>query len=166
MSSAPNDPPAMNAPKNIGIFAGNDLVTLPIAFLVALPVAIASGVAVFAVTDVLTGNRLNEDVVSALTLFCMGASGAVPVLAAFAVFHLGETFKRVIGPVLLLAGIPGVVSVVAYNLAGSPHPNDLLADNQPELMIAWQTTVGVLLGCLEATHDPQSASRPPEELVT
>jgi hypothetical protein len=122
-------------------------------------------VAVLAVTDLLTRNSLNDGSRNALTMFCMGASGAVPVLAAFVLFHLREPIKRMVGPVLCLAGVPGIMSVVAYHLAGSPHANNLLTDNQPELMIAWQTTVAVLLGCLDATHEPHPASTPPEELV-
>ena len=150
--------------------AGDDqswnLVSLPVALLFPVPFAITSGVAFFTVADLLTRNSLGDGIRDTLTMFCMGAGGAVPVFAAFAIFHLREPIKSVIGPVLLLAAVPGIVSVVAYNLAGSPHPNHLLADSQPELMIGWQTSVAVLLGCLEATHVPQLASTLPEELVS
>ena len=52
------------------------------------------------------------------------------------------------------------MTVLAFNLAGSPFGMDLLVGRQPLLIMAWQTSVAVLLGFFEATHQHHSALTP------
>ncbi len=137
-----------------------DLVTVPVALFFALPVAAASAMPVLMVVSFLTGDRIDQGVLDLLLILCMGASGALLVFATFVWFHLRHTFTREIGRILGYAVVPGIVSCVAYNLAGSPHPNALLAEAQPQIMIAWQTSVAVLIGFLEVAGTSSQTALP------
>lgn len=147
-----------------------NLLALPGAFLLAFPFALVSGISLLAITNIATGYRLDKGIQDGLGMFTIGASGAVPVFAAFILFRLREPIKTVLGPSLCFATVPGIVSVTVFYLADAPTLSDMYAKAQPHLLISWQTTVAALLGYIEAAREDASqeqSTEPPEpESVT
>jgi hypothetical protein len=145
-----------------------NLLALPGAFLVAFPFALVSGTGVLAFIDIVTRNSLDDGILDALVMFTIGASGAVPVFAAFILLRLREPIVSVLGPSLCFAIVPGIASVVVFYLADLKTGNGMITNPQPQLLVVWQTTVAGLLGYLEAEREDaaqEQQTEPPESVT-